>query len=409
MAAPGQVSGQTNIILSPDTDGTSRGGAEYEPFVAAGANGGFIAIWDDFLPASAGVAPAAYPAGYGYDADGGTTVMVRAFGADGVPLGLARPVTANLTGGNSGAGAIALDNGNVAIGWDVSVSGTASRIGAVIVNGATGATVGAEVEVATGGAFAAGLTFHQVVALSGGRAGVVYIDGAGPTRLQLAVIEADGSAGATSTLLTVGASGPPATGVVDTATALRGGNADVLALVTQVFSGPDANDYEVVFRTIDGSDAGIPTVNLGPLAGFYPTIVAMADGGFATAHVAATATGTTTLRVLRFDAAGAADGGAIDVVFPYGLYSGTAELLALPDGGLILAMPGVLPGNTDANIYAQRIAADGTLDGGIVALDSAPAGYQTRPALALTTSNDMVAVWEDARNPFDSDVGCRRS
>lgn len=408
MAAPAAIAGQTNVILSPESDATSRFGSEFEPFVAAGANGGFIAIWDDFLPASAGAAPSGYPAAYGYDADGQTTIMVRAFGADGTPAGLARPVTANLAGGNGGAGVVALGNGNVAIGWDAAVSGTNSRIGVVIVDGATGATVGAEVEVATGGAFAAGLTFHQMVALSGGRAGVVYIDGAGPTRLQLAVIEADGSAGATSTLITVGTSGPPATGVVDTVTALRGGNADVLALVTQVVAGPDANDYEIVFRNLDGSAAGIPAVNLGPLAGFYPTIVARADGGFAIGHVAATGTGTTTMRVQRFDAGGVADGGAIDIVFPYGLYSLTPELLALPDGGLVIAMPGLLSGNTDANVYAQRIAADGTLDGGLVALDSAPASYQTRPSLALTSDYDMVAVWEDARQPFDFDVRAAR-
>ncbi|WP_372617006.1 hypothetical protein [Falsiroseomonas sp.] len=60
MRVPNPVNGQSNLILWPE-DGTSRYGAEYRPHITGTAEGGFVAIWNDFLPETAGGAPPTYP------------------------------------------------------------------------------------------------------------------------------------------------------------------------------------------------------------------------------------------------------------------------------------------------------------------------------------------------------------
>jgi Ca2+-binding RTX toxin-like protein len=409
MPAPNPVAGQTDLLLSPE-DGTSRFGSEFEPDVAAGVNGGFVAIWDDFLPQNAGQAPPGYPPGYGFDADGGITVMLKRFGADGAALGPARPVTADLTGSSSGSGIVALGNGTVAIGWDVSItSGTPStRIGALIVDAATGATIGTEVVVATGAGFAEGVAFQGIVALSGGRAGVVFVDGAGADRLRLAVIEADGTLGATTTLFTAaGNTSVPFIGPGQLSASLSGPNADVVAFVTQTFAG-GVTTHDLRFLRADGSAAGFGPVALGA-SNDVPVVAALPGGGFAIARTAPGTPGTTDVAVRRFDAAGQLLGSETSFAFPYTNFSGSADLIGLPDGGLLVSISGVLPGFTDSNIYTQRIAPDGSLDGGVTRLDGAPDGaFQTRPQLALTSDNDLVTVWEDARSAGNPAINAAR-
>ncbi len=409
MAAPHPVAGQTDLLLSPE-DGTSRGGSEFEPDVAGGVNGGFVAIWDDFLPQNAGQAPPGYPVGYGFDADGGITVMLRRFGADGAAQGPARPVTADLTGSNSGSGIVALGNGKVAIGWDMAItSGTpATRIGALIVDAATGANVGSEVLVAAGAGFAEGVTFQGILALSGGRAGVVFVDGAGADRLRLAVIEADGSLGTTSTLFTAaGNTSLPFIGVGQLAAALSGPNADVVAFVTQTFAG-GVTTHDLRFLRADGSAAGLGTVALGA-SDYVPVVAALPGGGFAIARTAPGVPGSTEATVRRYDAAGQLLGSETTFTFPYTNFSGAADLLALPDGGVLVSISGVLPGFTDSNIYTQRVGPDGSLVGEVTRLDGAPTGaYQTRPQLALTSDNDLITVWEDARSASNPSINAAR-
>jgi Ca2+-binding RTX toxin-like protein len=406
MTATTSVTGQTNLLLSPE-DGTSRFSAEYQPRVTGTAGGGFVALWNDFLPQTAGGAPPGYR--YAVDADGGVTMMLRLFGADGAALGPAAPVSANLAGNFDGAGLVTLSNGFVAAGWGAAVTAAGtSRIGALILDPATGAPVGGEVAVASGGAFAEGVVFHDIVALLGGRAGVLYVDGAGsPDTLKLRVIEADGSAGATSTILS--ASGPwvPATGIHDSAVALAGPNADILALAAQTFSGFNATSM-VVFRTRDGSPAALPTMTLDNADGYVPVLAARPDGGLVVAHpVPQLSAGTATLRVYRIDAAGAVEGTPTDVTFPHASF-GTTELVLLPDGDILVAIAGIGPVGFDPNIYAQRLNADGTLDGGVVRLDATAQGQQTRPALAVTGDGTLVAAWEDSFNGADARIGAAR-
>jgi Ca2+-binding RTX toxin-like protein len=411
MSAPMPVSGQTALLLSPE-DGTSRSGAEYDVRVAGLADGGFVAIWLDFLPKDAALAPAAYPAADGYDADEGRTVMVRRFDADGNALGVARPVSLDFTGDAGGLGIVTLTSGKVAIGWTAQVdpdgsgpgAATSSKLVVAIHDPATGTS--SQVTV-SGGALSEGLEFHQVVALSGGRAGALYFDRAGTDTLKLLIVNADGSAGDTVTLLTNAGTNPwvPAIGIADAAVALTGSNADVLALVTATFSG-FGQSTAIRFFDLDGTAAALPTFALPAANGYIPVVEALPDGGLAIAY-ATTVTGTTSFvaRVHRLDAAGAEVGTPTDVTFAVG-YFGTLDLLALQDGGLVVAAGGIGAG-FNFGAYAQRLTSTGALDGGLVSLDGGLSGEQSRPQLALAGS-EMVAGWFDASNMFNYAVRASR-
>ncbi len=190
---------------------------------------------------------------------------------------------------------------------------------------------------------------------------------------------------------------------------LTGPNADVIALPLRITSGPFRNNAEIRFFNPDGTAASVPTIDLGNTGGFYPTITALPGGGLATALWVDPPPGGTSYEVRRWDATGAQVGSATTVTFPFTDFSNTPELLGLPDGGLMVAISGVLPGFTDANIYGQRIAADGSLDGGVVELDGSPPGsFETRPQLALTTDGQVVVVWEDQRSPSDFQIRAAR-
>ncbi|WP_270935879.1 calcium-binding protein [Falsiroseomonas oryzae] len=407
MPIPVPIPGQDDLLLSPD-DGTSAGGAEYQPRVTGTAGGGFVAAWHDFLPTTTARAPSGYP--YAIDADGGVTIMLKRFGADGAALGPAVPVSSNLVGNFDGHGVVTLTNGNVAVGWGVFDSaGGASRIGARVIDPATGATVGAELPLATGGAFAAGVIFHQIVALSGGRAGVMYVDGAGTDRLQLAIVNADGSAGAVSTLVTQGADWLPATGIHDAAAALQGANADILAVALRTYTGPGTGSTKIVFRNLDGSPAALPTLDLTPTNpdAYIPVLAARPDGGLVVAHSIASPASTEIIRVYRLDAAGALEGPPTTVTFNTGTF-GTTELCVLSDGSILVAISGIAAGGFDPNILVQRLHADGTLDGGVTRVDSAPNGEQSRPELAQTGDGSVIAAFFDARSFSDYQIRAAR-
>jgi Ca2+-binding RTX toxin-like protein len=411
MSAPTPITGQTSLLLSPE-DGTSRSGAEYDVRVAGLADGGFVSIWLDFLPKDAVFAPGGYPAADGYDADEGRTVMVRRFDADGNALGVARPVSLDFTGDAGGLGIVTLTSGKVAIGWTAQVdpdgSGpgpvTSSKLVVAIYDPGTGTS--SQVTV-SGGALSEGLEFHQVVALSGGRAGALYFDRAGTDTLKLLIVNADGSAGDPVTLLTNAGTNPwvPAIGITDAAVALTGSNADVLALVTATFSG-FGQSTAIRFFDLDGTAAALPPFALPAANGYIPVVEALPDGGLAIAY-ATTVTGTTSFvaRVHRLDAAGAEVGTPTDVTFAVG-YFGTLDLLALPDGGLVVAAGGIGAG-FNFGAYAQRLTSTGALDGGLVSLDGGLSGEQSRPQLALAGS-EMVAGWFDASNMFNYAVRASR-
>jgi Ca2+-binding RTX toxin-like protein len=385
MPAPVAVAGQTNLTLSPEVGGSAA--AEYNPRITGLPGGGFVALWDEVI-----------------SGDQGDTVMFRRFGADGAGLGPATAVSSDLSGTFSGSGAVTLGNGNVAIGWGAVVNSgpdAGSRVGARIIDPATGTTVGTEIPVATSAnAFADGVTFHQIVALSGGRAGLLFIDGAGNDRLRLTVIEANGTPGATTTILTAtpGVFGLPATGIVDAAAALSGPNADTIAVVTRSFAGFSGTDA-VRFYNLDGSPSALPVIELGDTGGNIPVIAALPNGGLAIGHHLAAANGTATYRVVLTNAAGAIVGGNIDVTFQ-GSPFGQLDLLGLPDGGVVLAASLVVGGG-DFGVLAQRITAMGALDGDVFNINPPAPGEQSRVQLALAGDSGFVAAWFDAGSMFD--------
>ena len=409
MAAPTPIPGQTNLVLSPEADATSSSGNEFGPSVAAGRAGGFVAVWLDDLPAGPGSAPAGYPAIQGYDPDGGRTLMVRAFDAAGAPVGLARPVTGSRGGDTVVGQAVALDNGHVAIAWGVNGDDGFSRVRAVVVDGATGAAIGPEIAVAAlvGPAYGGGVALQQVVALSGGRAGVLTSDGTGAGALSLAVIEADGSLGAMHLIHENGARVVSLLGLPDRIAALTGVNSDILAVATQIVSGAGVGRFEVLFRTIEGGDAGLPRVLLDGVVA--PTITALPDGGFAIAHPAPGSdptSGPATMVVRHYGPGGRLAAPQTEVVFPAADPIGLWRMVALPDGGLVLSQPGYA--GSAIEVHAQRIAADGSLDGGVVPLNSVTAGSQTEMALAVTTDHDLVAAWVEAPPGGQSDIHAAR-
>ncbi|WP_158287613.1 calcium-binding protein [Falsiroseomonas bella] len=391
------IPAQTSLLLSPE-DGTSRFGAEYAPRITGTAGGGFVAMWHDFLPQTAGTAPSGYP--YAVDADGGVTMMVRRFGADGAALGPAAPVSANLAGNFDGHGLVTLSNGLVAGGFGVAdVTAGTSRIGAFLMDPATGSLVGGELAVATGGAFSEGVNFNQIVALSAGRAGLLYTDGAGsPDRLVLQVIEADGTLGDSSTILNSNGAFV-GIGVHDGTAALQGPNADVLAVAAQRFTG-FATVSEIVFRNLDGSVAALPAFSPVNPDGYLPVLAARPDGGLVVAHTLSINPGVSVVRVYFLDATGAQQGDARDVTFAANSF-GTTELTVLPDGDVLVAISGFATGGFDPNILAQRLNADGTLDGGVIRLDATTQGQQTRPEMAVTGDDTLVVAFEDTFNGSD--------
>jgi Ca2+-binding RTX toxin-like protein len=387
------VAGQANLLLSPE-DGTSLSSAEYAPRITALATGGFAALWKDFLSAAA-------------DPDQGASMMLKRFGADGSALGPATVVSADRTGDMDGAGLATLGNGHVVAAWGaLSFAGGTSRVGAVVIDPATGAVVGSEIAVASAAsAFGGqGVALHQLVALSGNRAGVIYVDGGGPglvtDTLKLRIVNADGTAGAVSTLLTQGTTWITATGVHDTAAALQGPNADVVALAVNAISGFSTTP-QVIFRTLDGSAALSPFTLSNP-DGWQPVLAARPDGGLIVAHPLSLGAGASTVRVYRLGADGA-EQGRQDLAFPYSSF-GTTELAVLPDGGFIVAISGYGTSGFDPNVYAQRVNADGSLDGGVVRLDATTQGQQTRPELAVAGNGSLLAAWEDTNNGFDYQI-----
>ncbi len=391
MPAPVVIPTQADLPLSPE-DGTSKTSSEYLPRVTGLPNGGFVAIWADFLPGTNDSAPN-YP--YGRDADGQMSMMVRAFGPDGKPIARAFPAASDFSGVSDAADIVTLSGGQVLAAWSATTN-TSSRIGARITDPQTGLPVGAEIAVARGGGSSTftDLKLIQAVALPEGRAGVLYLDqGADPNTLRLALVQPDGTLGANRLVASTGL--PSSAGNEDVAVALQGSNTGILAIITQQFPAAPKVEY---FK-LDGTQAALPALSLGS-TGSQATLAALPNGGLAIAM----ASGSTSFTVIRTDAAGARVGTDLNVPAP-GV--GSPDLLALPDGGLLLTVSAGAAFNA-VDIVGQRIKADGTLDGAAVRLDAAPAGPQTSPALALTGDGSVVVAFVDERSALDSGIRAAR-
>lgn len=385
MAAPSVIATQARLLLSIE-DGSSAPGAEYNPAVSGLADGGFVAVWDDFLPSAS-------------DADGGTTTVVRAFSANGKPRGLAAlPVIVDRQGDFGGLEAVVtLLGGRVAVAWDAG-DATGSRLGARILNPKNGAGVGEALTI-EGPARGSGrdILLHGLVPLPDGSAGVLYVnrEEESANALRLAVLKPDGRRGADVLLLRQGIVDPFVTtlGAVDTLTVLQGVNAGVIAVLTRE---PFNNAIGVQFFESSG-DTVLPPVNVGDTGGFSPILAATADGGVAVLWGAPGSTGANLYRLLRIDANGDSNDTPLDIQLDGGFF-GSQDLLGLPDGGLLLATTAVA---TDAGfrseIVLQRLSATGGLDGDPVVLGDPNVSYAD-PQLSLSGDDQVVVTYEESGN-----------
>ena len=396
MSAPVVVATQALVVVSPE-DGTSRSSSEYNPHVAGLANGQFVAIWDDFLPQSS--PPANYP--YALDPDGQVSTMVRLFNASGAGVDPAAPASSDLSGNfGGGASVITLSNGNIAVMWNANnFTAQTSRVGAQIYDGRTGAAIGGEITIP--GDSALDVISYGLVALPDGAAGVLYRDRNGVNNeLRIKTLNADGSAG-DDALLELNPQ-LPASGPTDQVIALKGSNAGVIALLTRASIG-DA--LGVMFLRPDGTEA-LPAVDLGSFPGTDLSIEALADGGAAIAYIqSGLASGPTVVRVLRVNADGTLSGDdPLDISFP-GQAFGVIDLLALSDGGLLIA--GNTYSGSRGQIQIQRVKADGTLDGNAVVLADANKSF-TRPELTLSGDGTVVVVYESGDILFGDAIAATR-
>ena len=396
MPAPVVIATQSSIVVSPE-DGSSRSSSAYNPHVAGLVNGQFVAIWDDFLPQSN--PPQNYP--YALDPDGQVSTMVRVFGANGAGLGLAAPVSADLSGNfGGGASVITLSNGNIAVMWNANnLTTQTSRVGAQIYDGRTGTAIGGEITIT--GNSALDVISYGLVALSDGAAGVLYLDRTGSdTELRIRTVNADGSAG-TDSLLALNPA-LPSSGPTDQIVALEGSNAGMLALLTRA---PIGGALGVMFFRTDGTEALAPA-NLGAFPGTDLSMEALADGGLAVAYIqSGTSSGPTVVRILRVNADGTPSGDdPLDISFE-GQSFGVIDILTLNDGGLLLAANTYVGGK--GQIHIQRITSNGTPDGNAVVIADVNKSF-TRPELSLSGDGSVVVVYESGDPLFGDAIAATR-
>lgn len=131
-----------------------------------------------------------------------------------------------------------------------------------------------------------------------------------------------------------------------------------------------------------------------------PDVCALAGGGFVIAWSGEGAGDTAGVFACRFDAEGAAVGGEFLVNTYTGNTQSGASLLALDDGGFLVAWSGEGSG-VASGVFLQRYAADGSASGTQVLVDgSAMAGQYGQPALASLAGGGYVVTWPAAQAPF---------
>ena len=376
------VPDQTNLVLSPE-DATSLPGPERQPKVAPLPDGGFVAVWLDWLDETLG-APGFTDA-----------AMIRVFNADGSARGPAIPVSADLSAAMDDVAVIALTDGKVGVAWRRLDAEGAVR--AAVFDPATGTFAGPEQTVAASLDPGAPVTLDLVglVAEPAGRFGVVVETSHGDTTRDIArtVIRADGGAPVVTALISY-AEGQPYLHPGASGGDIVSLGSGQLALVLRVARVAPDSGYEsagVFLRAADGTltDTGLPVDAEAP----PPVLLALADGGIAMAQVVGPYADPV-VRVARLA------GGAVtqtDVAFP-SLGVRDIALAQLPDASLVVVGLPRLAGTFDAvsdRVLAMRIRQDMTQDPAFVRLDSAtePAS-DAAPAVAVTGDGRLVVAWQ---------------
>jgi hypothetical protein len=168
-----------------------------------------------------------------------------------------------------------------------------------------------------------------------------------------------------------------------------------MSVYTQLF---DAN----------GVPVGAETLVAGPLTfgSVLPTVTALAGGGWVVSWRSGADGGS--VLVQQYDAAGSAVGTpALVNSSPAGFSQAGAEVLALADGGYVVAW--TAPDGSASGIYTQRFDAAGGKVGGATLVNTTGttdtaegASEQTEPAVALTGDGGYVVVWTSGSIVFGS-------
>jgi Ca2+-binding RTX toxin-like protein len=169
------------------------------------------------------------------------------------------------------------------------------------------------------------------------------------------------------------------------------------------FSGANGTGRDIRFRrfnadgtAIDASDV-LATNAAGDQS--QSSVVALPGGGFVISYTD-TQSGSFDIFAQRFDAAGAANGGAI-TVRSTAANETDSQVAAFPNGSFVVAWAVGNPGQ----IFVQRVNANGTLNGAAVLANNAVGGSARAPDVAVLDNGGFVVVWADDGQPFPDSLG----
>ena len=138
----------------------------------------------------------------------------------------------------------------------------------------------------------------------------------------------------------------------------------------------------------------------------YPSIAALADGGFVVSWDRFADDGTYDVFAQRYAAGGAAVGGEFRVNATVASHQFDSTVVALADGGFVVSWYGFADSTFSFDVFAQRYTADGAAAGGEVHVT---AGYENQyaPSVAALANGGFVATWFTDHTDYDADVYAR--
>ena len=170
-------------------------------------------------------------------------------------------------------------------------------------------------------------------------------------------------------------------------------------VVSWVSSGQDGSSFGIYAQRYDAAGVAVGgevQVNSHTL-GFqgFPSIAALPSGGFvvswaSSGHQDGSSYG---IYLQRYDAAGVAVGGEVQVNTYTAGYQGIPSIAALVDGGFVVSWMSDGQDGDSGGIYLQRYDAAGVAVGGEVQVNTYTAGYQTNPSIAALPSGGFVVSW----------------
>jgi VCBS repeat-containing protein len=129
-----------------------------------------------------------------------------------------------------------------------------------------------------------------------------------------------------------------------------------------------------------------------------PAIATLAEGGFVVTWQSNLQDGSGFgIYAQRYAADGTATGSEFRVNTTTANSQVNSDVVALRDGGFVVAWHSNGQGDEMGGVYAQRFAADGTALGAEFRLNTATASSQNYPALAVLANGDLLATWSSSQ------------